>query len=306
MKEHLRGERNKFNNSGSTLVGVLIAAGIVSILIYILASMSHAQQREIRRLFQKLALIDTSNIIRSLLSDASICTYNLSLPGPFDGTSVPTSGVALNSKLVVLPLIRNGTDTMASVVVENNLEIVSADGVLAKEIYVSNWLHDGAGKYSADLFIVVESASGPIAPLKIAGINIETIGAINTRTITSCKIGPENPTGNSIIAFSGDADSVTAVDVSKSFFLPNGMWTIVVSTGIEHAWFVTPINLSIDGSIVYTFPGGGADPPGTNWIPLSGTKAGVSGDRNIIVHVDEPPIAGWGGKANFTILAIKE
>lgn len=293
------------NQSGLTLIGVMVALGVSAIVIYIMASMNSAQQKEMSRLFQKLALLDTSNIIRTVLSDEQRCGYNLSQSGTFDATSVPTVGVPLTSKLISLSILVNGTVPTAPTVVEASQEIPTAQGVTATEIYVTNWMHDGSGSYTADLFVDVISSAGPIAPVRIAGINIVSVGAIGARTITRCKLGPI-ATGASVLVFSGDADSVTALAVSKTFFLPPGTWTLLASTGLEHGWFNSAVSLEIDGTVVYTFPGGGADPLGTNWIPVSGIKSGVVGNRDITVAMDEAPPAAWGGKANFMIFAIKE
>ena len=81
---------------------------------------------------------------------------------------------------------------------------------------------------------------------------------------------------------------------TKTFFLPAGTWKVTIITGIESGTF-DKLTLTIDGTQVYTSPGIAGDPvPGTNWIPLVGSKDNVAGNRNITCSFNAVFTPVWG------------
>lgn len=89
----------------------------------------------------------------------------------------------------------------------------------------------------------------------------------------------------------------------RTFFLPAGIWKVNIMTGLEDGEF-NNYSLTIDGTVVYTSPGMRADPQGTNWIPLAGSKDNVAGNRNIVCSFNKVPL--WGQVGLMTMIAISK
>lgn len=183
--------RKKIFNTpkGNTLITVLVALGIASILVAGTMSMLYQLQKETRRLTVKANLIDIQSSIRRMLSDSAKCTFNMNYGSI---TVNHTSAAALSAHSVDFlstASLKFGTTPDSETILSLG-QIPSLSGTEVTKIKVNNWRSSSATDYLADLVIEISSTSGPIAPLVIANISFTTAGGgLIAEPIVSCSTG---------------------------------------------------------------------------------------------------------------------
>lgn len=86
-----------FANKGQSLVQMLVAVAIMSIIMLAFTSMLTVLQRETKHLSQKITVLELKNLLSSILSDGSVCAFELNNPTvlSFDSTN-PSASISIN------------------------------------------------------------------------------------------------------------------------------------------------------------------------------------------------------------------
>ena len=191
------------NNRGFSVLEVLVSVGISIIAMMAMTSLLMANQKESARLYEKMTLLDVGNQIRNALLSSDKCTANLSLSANFtagnnnfNSAAIPLTGTALATPLLSPRSIFMGTTIGSPVVIQKNTKVGNTS-ITIQDISIVNWLKSGSDDFTADLIVGVVSDKGPLAPLKIAGLNISTDPAspVGNKKILACALGSSGSAG---------------------------------------------------------------------------------------------------------------
>ena len=105
------------NNTGMSLIEIMISMGILSIMMFSFMSMMQSQQKEAKALSEVIATLDLQKTVISALSDGSVCKYVLNNPAPitFNALALPQTVTPslpvysnVNGGIPSLPLVKVG------------------------------------------------------------------------------------------------------------------------------------------------------------------------------------------------------
>lgn len=177
-------------DDGFSLVEIIFAASIGFVILMAFTSLMLSQQKEVKRLGQKVSLQDIETQVRGVMATPAKCLFNLNPTGAgtFDASSIPSasSGTRQAASLIAPAAVYDGTAATARKVVESNVAIVDITGLVAGAIGITNWVENGPDNYTADIAIPVASDSGILAPVTVRGLNILTTGTASAKRVVAC------------------------------------------------------------------------------------------------------------------------
>ena len=89
------------NQRGFSLIEILVAISVMSIMIFTMMTFQDNQNKEIKGLYEKLAIADAQKVLSLSLSNNDVCLYTLNQPSPltFDAT-VDVATVPANLNII--------------------------------------------------------------------------------------------------------------------------------------------------------------------------------------------------------------
>ncbi|MGZ3768852.1 MAG: prepilin-type N-terminal cleavage/methylation domain-containing protein [Bdellovibrio sp.] len=156
----LRFGRRIANRKGMTIIEVMVAIGIMSIVLAGMTTMQINMQKETKALTEKMAVLDLEKFLISTLADGSICTAELT-PSILNGSSSFSVNVGNPSKTsIVLPSgIHSSITDPSKVLVQPGALISPLSNVKVKPngVTVSNFANAGTDLYTATINVEFES-----------------------------------------------------------------------------------------------------------------------------------------------------
>lgn len=239
-----------FNNSikGMTLVEVLIATGIMSILMFAVSSMIIQISKEEQYFETRLEILGTEFSIFKVFSDASTCTKNLK-NSIFDSTSLATTSVSYNEIFA--------SDSLTAPAIVKTPASTAINGLLVNSIKLENiqslgisdgWTGEVVVKFNNSLLL----RPAPDYRLKTI-FSTDSSSPDNAKVITNCSFtnssGSCTP-GTPYLESSGTIhgyqcwNPITAQDMSALFdpksntywYKMNGMAAYAKWTNSTTAW----------------------------------------------------------------------
>lgn len=131
---------------GSSLVEILMVAGIMSFVALALGSVIFSQARETKSLRQKLEIMDLEKHMQAALVTSDVCTAAV-LAGNYyvDPTNLSAASVDLTD-------IKLTTDAAAPALVSPNMK-VGDSGLVIDKVQFAGFTAAGPNKYRAFLFV---------------------------------------------------------------------------------------------------------------------------------------------------------
>ncbi len=141
------------NNTGQSLVQVVVGLALLGILAAAFVSLMSNQQNESKALSDKLASLETARLLIFAMTDVQICTKAVSAPGHILNTS------ALSTEVVALTSIpaSSGAGAPNLITVGSSSSAISQT-LKVNDIRLSNFVSSGLpNRYLADLSIIFDS-----------------------------------------------------------------------------------------------------------------------------------------------------
>ncbi|MEY4615543.1 MAG: hypothetical protein RJB66_503 [Pseudomonadota bacterium] len=173
------------NQRGESLVSVLLAAAILTIIISGIISMQVNQQRETRYLSEKLAVLGLESILVPNLSSGSICVFELNNPSKLTFNSTNTTTVA--AAKILVSAIHAAPSSLAPIIAKSNdIKPISPEtpSVFVKQIYLTDFVGSGS-TYTANWKISFDSNKLVRA---LSPISIPVVLKVDNANPTSTKI----------------------------------------------------------------------------------------------------------------------
>lgn len=178
----------KKNNKGMSLIEVLVAVSILSIVMAATTSLIIRQNKETQALTEKLVSLDLENILIQSLSDGSLCTrmltdttYDTRNPVVFDSSLIGTA----NPPEISLPndqIVAGASATLTGgpfLVKKNQVFSNLAPGLIPISIKIANIREHSADTYSGE-FIIDFDQSKIMRPIK--SLRVSTTFKTDTST----------------------------------------------------------------------------------------------------------------------------
>ena len=180
--------RCRLNQSGMTLVEVLVAIGIMSIFVAVMTQMQVNQMKEMKALNEKLAVLDFEKLLIGSLADGSTCLHVLNTPTPttFNSTALPDTPQVITPTNPLYARVVNG---VPGPVVARVGDQVAADlnSVIIRSIQLR--IVAGSGSSFTGQWEIDFDQSRMVRPLKAIQISTALTADITNPTaarITSC------------------------------------------------------------------------------------------------------------------------
>lgn len=196
-------------NRGMSLVEVLVAVGIMSIVALSFATMMSNQQKEAKAVSETLAKLDLEKLLIAALADGSICSFELTQgPTTFDSTLLASA----TPPVLTLPSIHAASNAAAPLLVANNAQASpSSNSLTVQSIKFEAITNAGnANQYLADLKISFNSGTvRSIRPIALKMIlNTSSASPANAKLITSCLRAPGT----------GDLWTITPANIADIYY----------------------------------------------------------------------------------------
>ncbi|MCB0391142.1 MAG: hypothetical protein KDD58_07620 [Bdellovibrionales bacterium] len=266
-------------NVGYSLVGVLIALSISSIIIFSITELLLTQNKQINHLNSKYHIIDLENLIRLALQDSQVCTNN------FKNLNLVT--INNSNNLTLSSFIFPPSSSINSIVnspIGNSPKVIELGGIkqipniTVESIKLLNWRFISSDRFLADIFIYLKSRLGPLAPIKILGLNVETDPAspINAKTLDNCNLGPktENSSLMSILGAPMFPEHVICNNGSGNITFHAGM----VNTALNEVYYRAIYVTGASHNVIYHF-----EAPMTPGLKKSSQGAGNNCPLNLVL-----------------------
>jgi type II secretory pathway pseudopilin PulG len=175
--------------SGMSIIEVLIAAAIMSVIGAAVTTLITSQQKETRALTEKLVQLDLQKLLISSLANGSICTselasntFDIKAPYKIDSTKLAEQKLILNS-------IHASTNAGAPTLVATNKAVSALTShLLVSKISFDNFVSTGIpDNYLADLKIAFSGGVRSISPILMKmSISTKPTDPPTAKTITNC------------------------------------------------------------------------------------------------------------------------
>jgi hypothetical protein len=164
---------NNRNQSGFTILQVLLAGSIGISLVYFLTSSMVNFSRTGNRISAKMDLVQLKAMITEALSDPEVCEANFKgrrfSIGMIEEKKI-TPTIPMDAPLQKIWLHRNPSDSTVIAFVKEGLKGSAISGEMVKDIRLVQWRKLEDGLYLADLEIVPFENNGPIRTAAVKGI----------------------------------------------------------------------------------------------------------------------------------------
>lgn len=219
---------------GFSIIEILIASGIVSIVALATVSIITSQRAEMTRLQAAAASIDVQSSVAGVLRTTGGCTFNLGPPGTtFNASGIPTSGAPLGTNPKTYNQIYDGADNTKPILVSVSAMLGQIPGVTVASIVLTDWLSIGVDEFRASLVISYNLPNGiGVRPIRIEGIKILTDPAspVNAKTMSVCSLS-NLPGGGSSGQFFPVSSMPGMVITDRSAAGTNKRWGCCSPTG---------------------------------------------------------------------------
>lgn len=180
------------NDKGMSLVEVLVAVAIMGFLAFALTTQIIAQQRESKALAEKLGALDLQQFLLSILSNGSVCSFQLTDPSQagFRSTNVINSE-SLPTQKIVLQRILMQPNSGSQVLVQ----VGEAASPISPHLTVSSIEIDsieGSGDFFTAQFVVSLNSQGPrqLKPLRVrTTLQTDPASPANAKVVVGCMGG---------------------------------------------------------------------------------------------------------------------
>jgi hypothetical protein len=209
-----------FNQSGQSLIQVVVSMAISMIILLAFVSTMVAQQKEVKGLGEVIATKDLQSLLTSTLSKSSACLFSINTPtvASFDSTNLPQK--------IVIPKIYTSANYSAPAVVEQNKQVSPFASTLVAESIELNVKSGNGNTYLAEWQVhfsptTLVRALKPVVVSTILKVD-KTVPAV-TR-IVGCQ---GSASGMSI--FTKDYDLLT----TNSLTLPEGQYLVMLNSRVK-------------------------------------------------------------------------
>jgi Tfp pilus assembly protein PilV len=238
-------------SSGQSLVSVLIAVAIAGIVVIAVASMMSVQQNETRALTEKLASLDFTRVVTSLLADSNSCSalfFPANVSGGAASLTFDASRVSVTSPLVIgLTTLAGASAGVAVSPLSTSLVIAPTNGIQLSVI-----------SPTAASVLVNFNLAKVVRPLKQLSfpVTLQSSGVLANTTITGCGGGATTPpvcnSPNKTLHWSGSAWSCDSIAFQGG--TPCGAGNVGVTMHLGGAWVCCTAQTPTSGFLQY---GGG-------------------------------------------------
>lgn len=174
---------------GNSLITVLLAMGLASILSLVIASMMSDFSKQSHRLEHKIQALQLERVLMNSFMSQAVCLNNVG-SGPVDLSTVPSAPAPNTTNYITTRIslndIKDGPASTSPVILTSGSGVPNVFGLKVVNIGLKNWYTPSADNYRADLELALESDSGPIAPVSVRDIRIFTTGPLASKTILAC------------------------------------------------------------------------------------------------------------------------
>lgn len=174
------------NQRGVSIIEVLVAIGVMTIVMASVTSFQVSQQRETRALSEKLAALDGEKLLISALMDGSTCLHILNNPAPMTFNSTTLSPMTPQYITPSLPLYAKVQSGTPGPVVAEVGKLLSASSPSLVVTSVRLRVNSGSGNTYLGAWEVAFDNSKTIRALK--PISISTILTVDNSVPTASKI----------------------------------------------------------------------------------------------------------------------
>lgn len=176
------------NQRGQSLIQILISAALISMLALAFASMLSGQYRQTAALAEKLGALDLQKLLTGVLSDGSVCTYQLTTPTAktFDASKIGTSNPPIIDLGQSIPVSANAGAPPAVQV--NSPASAISNTLYPTSITLQNISGTTAGnQFTGHIQVAFDNSKllHPIHPVDVQ-VTLATTGTGSTKTIASC------------------------------------------------------------------------------------------------------------------------
>ncbi len=220
MTRDMKPMNKKLNNLGLTIIEVLVAIGIMSIMLVGFSSMMFSQNKEVKAVGEILAIQDLQKTLSSAISDVDLCNYTLGITGAsstvvFDARQLPVSinfngpiysGIRIVSGATPIlgpAIVQKGqavSPYSSSIVVDSiRLEIQAG----SRDNYVGRWIVD----FDKSKTVRAHKAAFATTLLKVDDTNPATAVISGCNGIVDSKLSDKNcPVGQVLSGFTADGE----------------------------------------------------------------------------------------------------
>jgi type II secretory pathway pseudopilin PulG len=180
----------KLSSRGFSIIQMVVALGIASILVMVVASSMAAQHREARALNERLGALELQNTLTNVMANGDMCMFLLSPPTgtkpTFNSTLLPAQQPKINFKSIPQVAVANAPNLI------KEGEAVTWSTVPLKPKSINLVILNGSGtKFFAQWQVQFDYANGALVrSLPVVSTNVTLtadISAPGNATVTSCQ-----------------------------------------------------------------------------------------------------------------------
>lgn len=177
----------KLNSAGLSLIEMLVAVAIGSIMLVMVASMFQAQQKEVRSLRQKQEVIELKNLMLAQLTKTEVCSWQLK--GRMIDVAASPTAAKPSETVLNLKELRQGLNNSSAIVAKSGDSLpgssIKVKSITFKDIYPTGNPDEYKGVF--EISFDESSLAYPLRPLQTQQI-IKTLSGSPDRAkiIDSC------------------------------------------------------------------------------------------------------------------------
>jgi len=180
------------DEKGMSLVEVLVATAIMGFVVFALTTQIISQQRESKALAEKLGSLDLQQLLLSVLSDGSVCSFQLTDPSQstYRSTNIINSQSLASQKITLQRILMRPVADSAVLV-----QVGEAASPISPHLSVASIEIDsieGAGDFFTGQFVISLNSSGPRPPKALrvrTTLQTDPASPANAKVIVGCMGG---------------------------------------------------------------------------------------------------------------------
>jgi len=209
-----------FNQSGQSLIQVIVSMAISLILLLAFVNTMVAQQKEVKGLGEVIASKDLQSVLTSALSKGSACLFSINTPSAasFDSTNLPQK--------ITVPKIYTSASYSAPAVVEQNKQVSPFASTLVTESIQLN-IKSGTGNTYLAEWQVHFTPTNLVRALK--PVVVSTILIVDKTVPAVTRIVGCQGAASGMSIFTKDYDLLT----TNSLTLPEGQYLVMLNSRVK-------------------------------------------------------------------------